>query len=109
MVHTLTYALLLGLSAASSVVIFRALPPGKQLAKTGRKPWACDICMSFWSNYLLALIDTLTALSTGHTSLWQTLWAALPAYIVCLWLVKQTTEVEFPFQKADNDKEGKNV
>jgi hypothetical protein len=107
---SLTYTLLLGFAAASAVVLFRALPPGKQLAATGKKPWACDICMSFWSTYLMALIDALVALGAGHdTSVWRIIWSALPAYIVCLWLVKQTAEVDFPFQKADTDKEDKHV
>lgn len=104
MTNTFTYTLLLGLSAASAVVLFRALPPGKQLAATGKKPWACDICMSFWAIVLEAMVFGATDLMP-----WNQLWLAIPAYIVCLWLVKQTAEVDFPFQKADTDKEDKHV
>jgi hypothetical protein len=92
MINLLAYAILLGAAAATAVTLFRALPPGKGLAKTGRKPWACDICMSFWSTLLLAL----AAGALGLVSSVREVVAALPAYMICLWFVKQTQDIVFP-------------
>jgi hypothetical protein len=93
-VSLLTYAVFLGLSAASVVSLFRAVPPGKTLAKTGRKPWACDLCMSFWTTILGALAAGALGLVPSAEQV-----GALPAFIICLWAVKQTKDFEFPLDE----------
>lgn len=86
----LATAILLGMVAASAITLFRALPPGKRLAATGKRPWACDICMSFWAVLALTVV-------AGDLKLlaWRDAWSALPAYIVSLWLVIQTKGIDF--------------
>ncbi len=100
MKETLTFAILLGMIAASAVSIFRAIPPGSGLLKTGKKPWACDVCMSFWSTLLIALITGIA----WRVPLNQ-LWTAIPSYIVCLWLVRQTRDIDFVLDKAETKDE----
>lgn len=94
-------ALMLGMAAASAVVVFRAIPPGSRLTATGRKPWACNICMSFW----FTIITTLLSFSFG---LLQKLWLAIPAYIVCLWFLGQIAIVDFTFGDTKKEEEEKN-
>ena len=43
------YVVLVALSAASIVPVVRALPGVQGWVQRGIKPWACDLCMSFWS------------------------------------------------------------
>jgi len=99
MIAYLSYSLLIGLTAASLVTVFRAVPPGKTLAATGRKPWACDQCMSFWTTILVAL-------GAGATLIpWSDTWTALPAFMVCLWFLKQTKD--FPIGEMEDDPDHK--
>ncbi len=93
-------ALMIGMAAASIVVVFRSIPPGLKLAATGRKPWACNICMSFW----FTIITTLLSFSFGLLS-FEKLWLAVPAYIVCLWLLGQIAVVDFTFDDQAKKKE----
>jgi len=95
------YALLLGFSAATLITLFRAIPLGQWLVKTGKKPWACDVCMSFWA----VLIAVLGA-GNGQLIPWSDLWTAIPAYIVCLWFIKQTAPIDFNSEIADNESKG---
>ena len=44
----LTHVLVLGLAVFFAVEIIRKLPILKGWALSGKKPWACDQCMSFW-------------------------------------------------------------
>lgn len=85
----ITYTLLLGMSAATMITIFRAVPPGLWLVKKGTKPWACDICMSFW----MTIFSTIIAIFSGLI-VRNDLWISLPSYIVCLWLVRQTRDID---------------
>lgn len=98
----LEIALLIGMAAASMVVVFRAVPPGLQLVATGKKPWACNICMSFWFTILVTLLSCSFKLLT-----FDKLWAGIPAYIVCLWLLGQVTIIDFNFGPKEQ-KEAKN-
>lgn len=94
----LIHTLLLGMTSASLVTIFRAIPPGSWLVKKG-KPWACDICMSFWMTWGVGLAASFLGLIDAPELL-----LSVPAYIVCLWLLKQTSEIEFGF-KSEETKE----
>lgn len=105
--NTFDTAVLLGMASSALVVIFRAVPPGKALAATGRKPWACNICMSFWFTIITAILGFCF-----NVIPMDRLWAALPAYAVCLWLIGQVTVVDFDFgstDKAKNEKDDENV
>lgn len=56
MTELLLRALFVGLSSAGLVVILRATPLVQRLVFEGKKPWACDTCMSFWSTLLVAAL-----------------------------------------------------
>jgi len=47
--------LLCGLGAAYATVLLRLLPGIRSLTAEGRKPFACDVCMSFWASLPLTL------------------------------------------------------
>lgn len=55
-----------------TVCVVRALPPFARWANMGIKPWACNLCMSFWTG--LGAILTLVA----FTGAWHTL-VSVPA------------------------------
>jgi len=42
-------ALAAGLAAAGLTAVVRVLPGVAGLLLAGRKPWACDVCMSWWT------------------------------------------------------------
>lgn len=47
-------AALLGLAAYFLVSVIRALPPFRGWVARQVKPWACDLCMSFWSTLVVS-------------------------------------------------------
>jgi hypothetical protein len=53
-VHILLWSVVLGLSAVALTKCIRALPPFAGWTLDLKKPWACDICMSFWGVVLLS-------------------------------------------------------
>jgi len=78
-------ALFVGLSAAGLVVFLRALSLFQKLVQEQKKPWACDVCMSFWSTFLLTAatfrFDGVLALE-----------AAAPGFAVTLLILRKLTE-----------------
>jgi hypothetical protein len=80
----LLWALLLGSTSAGITTAVRALPPVQRWMFERRKPWACDVCMSFWVTGVLALglgwHDSVLALSAG------------PAYPWALWVLGKLGE-----------------
>lgn len=83
MLFVLISALVIGMSAAGTVPIVRILPYVRDWVQEAHKPWACDICMSFWSTLLMA-------------GLWSWLGApfvaAVPAYVVTLAIVRRNSD-----------------
>lgn len=47
---------LVGLFAAGFTQVVRALPYFRDLVFRGVKPWACDLCMSWWGSLAGALL-----------------------------------------------------
>lgn len=43
-------AIAAALGAIGLAVVLRALPPFSRWNEQGVKPWACDLCMSFWGS-----------------------------------------------------------
>ena len=70
----------LSLTVPGFVLAVRALPPVERLVMEGVKPWACDICASFWGVVLWALLSTA---KWGE----EALWAAPPSYAAALWIL----------------------
>lgn len=79
----LVASVVLGMSAAAIPPIVRTLPFVQAWVLRGVKPWACDLCMSFWS----------TALTTAF---WAALdvpaLAGLPAFVVTFAIVRFNSE-----------------
>jgi hypothetical protein len=84
------WSLLLGATSAGVTTAVRALPVVYSWMLERKKPWACDICMSFWT----------VALITLGLALWQRdetlLVTAGPAYPWALWVLRKTSEPHGP-------------
>ena len=79
----LAWSLALGATASGVVEALRALPLVQRAMLRRQKPWACDICMGFWTT------GALSALLACHAHDAQLLLAAGPAYpVVLLFLAK---------------------
>lgn len=49
-----------GLGAVGLTLVIRAIPPFSGWNERGVKPWACDLCMSFWMSALCLFIGALS-------------------------------------------------
>lgn len=76
---------LVALAAFYSVVLLRVLPPFARWARAGRRPWACNVCMAFWTSGVWAVSAWPTAL-VGTLSLEFALRLAACAGLVFLLL-----------------------
>jgi len=82
-------ALWIGLTSASTTIMIRYAPYASRLVLEGKKPLACDVCMSLWTT----LFFTLIAWRAGHVT-WMS-W--LPAYAVCKFALGRLMDpVHFP-------------
>jgi len=77
MLEILLAAIVLGSAAAGFALAVRALLGIRSWVDAGIKPWACDICLGFWSTLFVALVYWF--FSTDIV-----LAAVGPAYPVCL-------------------------
>lgn len=77
-VLVLEWAVLLGLGSVAVTRCVRALPPFSSWVVRAIKPWACDICMTFWAVVVLAAVAWLL-----QAAAWQTLVLAGP----CAWTI----------------------
>jgi hypothetical protein len=68
------------MTVAGAIQVIRALPVVRRWVVSGVKPWACDLCMSWWIAFLFAgaagaLVDprwTLATLPAVAISVWMT-------------------------------------
>ena len=89
MSEILLAALWIGLTSASATILLRYAPTMQRLVVEGKKPIACDVCMSLWTT----LFFTLIAWRAGHVT-WLS-W--LPAYAVCKFALGRLMDpVHFP-------------
>lgn len=56
------------LGAIGLAVILRAVPPFSRWNEQGVKPWACDLCMSFWCSGLALAVAP--SFSWEEVALW---------------------------------------
>lgn len=87
----LAWSAAVGLSAAGMVVAVRALPPVQRAIFARKKPWACDVCMSFWATGLCALV-------VGYLRGPEYIFAAGPAYPLTLWTLAKLSSPQNPPQ-----------
>lgn len=89
MSEILLASLWIGLTCASATILLRYAPTMQRLVVEGKKPIACDVCMSLWTT----LFFTLVAWRAGHVT-WLS-W--LPAYAVCKFALGRLMDpVHFP-------------
>jgi len=81
----LLWALFIGATSAGITVAVRALPFIKKWMMERKKPWACDVCMSFWSTGLVAI------LVAGWQNNHELVLACGPAYPWALWVLCKIT------------------
>jgi hypothetical protein len=86
----LAWALAVGATAAGLTVAVRALPPVQRWMFQRQKPWACDVCMSFWTT---AAVGGALAIAKHDPSL---LLACGPAYPWALQVLHTLTEPRNP-------------
>lgn len=48
------------LGAVGLTTVIRAVPPFARLNEHGVKPWACDLCMSFWTTALFLVVGAIS-------------------------------------------------
>lgn len=86
----LSWAVVLGATAAGLVSAVRGLPAVQRAIMERKKPWACDVCMGFWSTAALAV-----GLAVVQQDAWLLL-AAGPAYPFVLWILRKLGEPQLP-------------
>jgi hypothetical protein len=86
----LSWSVALGATAAGFVSAVRGLPVVQRAIMERKKPWACDVCMGFWSTAVLAV-----ALAFGMHNM-TLLFTAGPAYPFVLWILRKLGEPQLP-------------
>lgn len=86
MLELLLTALWVGLSSAGATVVIRQAPFIHGWTQKGIKPWACDICMTFW----MTLIATSVLEFRGHAALL----AWLASYSIGKFALRKLTDPE---------------
>lgn len=82
----LLMALLVGLSSAGLTIVVRHAPFIRGWVERGIKPWACDVCMTFWG----VLIFT-AALQLKEP---QALWVWFVSYTIGKYSLRKLTDPE---------------
>ena len=93
--NIMLWAIILGATSAGMTVVIRALPFVQKWIMAQKKPWACDVCMSFWTVGLLGL---------GLVWLEQKPELVIvcgPAYPWALWVLCKVTEPKSNFSLPD--------
>ena len=87
-------AFIVGLSSAVALVALtvpgfvqavRALPAVDRLMLAGKKPWACDVCMCFWSTAIWTVVVAAVFKDA------RLLLAAGPAYTISMLVLRYAT------------------
>lgn len=86
----LGWSLALGATAAGVIEALRALPWVRRAMLRRQKPWACDICMGFWTT------GVLSTLLAWHAHDVERLLVAGPAYPVALLFLAKLGEPRHP-------------
>jgi len=86
----LLWAVIVGATSAGITVALRGLPWVYRQVEAAKKPWACDICMSFWTTGLLGL-----GLAAWAWNAWY-LVVCGPAYPWAVWVLCKINEPPGP-------------
>lgn len=89
------FALLVAATSVGAAVAVRQAPVIRRWNEDGVKPWACDLCMTFW---LTGIVCAVGAFLPDHDELWR-LWCWMPAFAIAYpWLARIN-----PMPEADGD------
>jgi len=92
--HLLAWSVVIGSTAPGVAIVVRALSAVEKLVLEGKRPWACDVCLSWW----MVAATTLVAGLAAHDL--EVLWAAGPAYPLAYkllgWLSQPVSSPGFP-------------
>lgn len=81
------WTLIVAASAASLVPLIRQIPYVQRKMLEGVKPWVCDLCMSFWSTLLFALVWS----TQGSPRV-----SAIPAFAIAFLIVRKNGDPTGP-------------
>jgi len=97
----LTPALVVGLACYFTVGVIRALPPFRGWVARGTKPWACDLCMSWWTS----IAWCLALWAAGYEVIGPATWAASGGVslglLACLNREPPPLPQDFAFEKGN--------
>lgn len=82
MIQLLITIALVALTVPGFVLVIRILPVVAREVEAGRKPWACDYCMCFWSTGFWTIVHALWFWD------WHLMLACGPAYTLSLVLLE---------------------
>jgi len=78
-------AIIAGMSAVGVTLVLRELPPFSRWNEQDVKPWACDLCMSFWCSAVCLGV----ARATSQISNAEVILSWMPAFVVAFFLVQR--------------------
>lgn len=87
MLELFILALLIGLSSAGATVVIRQAPFIRGWTAANVKPWACDICMTFWCT-LIGTAVAQTVLDSRALVVW------FVAYTIGKYSLRKLTDPE---------------
>lgn len=87
--NELTFVALAALSAFGVIEVVRALPFSGRLFEEGRKPFSCDVCMSFWTIASFAAAHLVSAYMHGDINSVPALSSFVVAFSLAIILLRQ--------------------
>ena len=97
-VTLLSWTVIVALTASGLVQLARQVPWVDRQMMAGKKPWVCDLCMSWWT----ALIGTGVWMALDGAP-WR---AAIPAFALTMMVVRSLGAPTSDFQLNIPDSEG---
>jgi hypothetical protein len=91
----------LALYAVSVTSMLRAIGPIGRLAAKGVKPWACDVCMTFWLILGASLGLSVVFYASARKFVPDIALIIFPAHAVALLVLARLRPIEFPKEMSD--------
>jgi hypothetical protein len=82
-------AVFCGLGAVGLTLVLREAPPIARWNEAGVKPWACDLCMSFWCSAICLVV----AAAAGEINPPQAFFSWMPAFVIAFAIVQRVRPV----------------
>lgn len=82
-------SIIAGLGSVGITIVLRAIPPFEGWNERGIKPWACDLCMSFWCSAICLAVGVVFAeLSPSDAFM-----AWMPSFVVAFGTIQRIIPV----------------